>query len=110
MSISSVQWLNTMNKRLIQKTNRFVRVSKMLVPMIIMNDITFADFGTVYTPESKSNKRKSGKRKWFSMTTATALSSIGLDGFTSKAATMITNKSYIYIQKCSQKSGESTGE
>jgi hypothetical protein len=51
------------DETLIQKTNRFVRVNKMLVPMITRDDITFADFGTVYTPESKSDKRKVGKKK-----------------------------------------------
>lgn len=51
------------NETLVQKTNRFVWVNKVLIPMITWDDIKFADFGTVYTPESKSEKRKVGKRK-----------------------------------------------
>lgn len=51
------------NETLVQKTNRFVRVHNILIPMITTEDITFADFGTVYTPESKSEKRKVGKKK-----------------------------------------------
>lgn len=51
------------NETLVQKTNRFIRVNETLIPFITWEDINFADFGTVYTPESKSEKRKVGKKK-----------------------------------------------
>jgi hypothetical protein len=64
ISILQDLWgLQDINQTLVQKTSRFVRVNKALVPLITWEDITFADFGTVYTPESKSEKRRVGKKK-----------------------------------------------
>jgi hypothetical protein len=64
ISILKDLWgLQDINQTLIQKTSRFVRVNKTLVPLITWEDIMFADFGTVYHPESKSEKRRVGKKK-----------------------------------------------
>lgn len=64
ISILKDLWgLQDINQTLVQKTSRFVRVNKALVPLITWEDITFADFGTVYHPESKSGKRRVGKKK-----------------------------------------------
>lgn len=48
---------------LITKTNRFVKINNVKMPMITSEDFLFADFGTVYTPESKSEKRRVGKKR-----------------------------------------------
>jgi hypothetical protein len=48
---------------LIKKTNRFVKVNDVKMPMITGEDLIFADFGTVSTPDSKSEKRRVGKKR-----------------------------------------------
>ncbi|AYB33644.1 hypothetical protein D4L85_25025 [Chryseolinea soli] len=51
------------DETLVQQTSRFIRVNDLLIPMITSEDFLFADFGTVYTPETKSEARKVGKKK-----------------------------------------------
>jgi hypothetical protein len=51
------------NETLVKRTNRFVKVNEILIPLITHEDIAFADFGTVLTPESKNEKRRVGKKK-----------------------------------------------
>jgi len=51
------------NDVLITKTSRFVKINSVKMPMITGEDFIFADFGTVYTPESKSEKRRVGKKR-----------------------------------------------
>src|ERR1043166_6192861 len=53
--------LKIIDETLIKKTNHFLRLNKILVPIITNEDLQFADFGTVETPNSGSSKRKIGK-------------------------------------------------
>jgi hypothetical protein len=55
--------LGLINEVLVSKTNRFARVGNKLIPLVTREDLEFADFGTEETPNSKSEKRKIGKRK-----------------------------------------------
>jgi hypothetical protein len=48
---------------LITKTNRFVKINNTKMPLITGEDLIFADFGTVYSPDSKSEKRRVGKKR-----------------------------------------------
>ncbi|HEU5291450.1 MAG TPA: hypothetical protein VFU05_12460 [Cyclobacteriaceae bacterium] len=48
---------------LVNKTTRFVKINNVKMPMITGEDFIFADFGTVYFPESKSEKRRVGKKR-----------------------------------------------
>ena len=51
------------NSKLIQRSNRFLRVKDMLYPIITREDLQFADFGTENTPNSGSHHRRNGKIK-----------------------------------------------
>jgi len=51
------------NDVLITETSRFVKINNIKMPMITGEDLIFADFGTVDTPESQNPKRRVGKKR-----------------------------------------------
>lgn len=60
---SKVESFKLIQETLVEKTNRFVKIGNNMIPLITWNDIYFADYGTVYYPDAKSEKRRVGKRK-----------------------------------------------
>jgi len=60
---SNVESFKIIQETLVDKTNRFVKVKDMMIPLITWDDIYLADYGRVYYPDAKNEKRRVGKRK-----------------------------------------------
>jgi hypothetical protein len=60
---SNVESFKLIQETLVDKTCRFVKTSNNMIPLITLDDIQFADYGTVNYPDAKNPKRRVGKRK-----------------------------------------------
>ena len=60
---SSSEGSKIFKEKLVDQTNRFVKVGEKMIPLITWDDIYLADYGDVYYPEAKNEKRRKGKRK-----------------------------------------------